>query len=63
LKPENAISSEFGYRFQKSNFLGKVNVFNRSSDNAINWVKESEDGIWVAENIAEIKTNGVEGNA
>ncbi|KEY19786.1 TonB-dependent receptor plug domain-containing protein [Kaistella antarctica] len=60
LKPENAISSELGYRFQKNNFLGKVSVFNRTSDNSIDWVKETQDGIWSAENIGKIETNGVE---
>ncbi len=60
LKPENAISSELGYRFQKNNFLGKVSVFNRTSENSIDWVKETPNGIWAAENIGKIETNGVE---
>lgn len=60
LKPENAISSELGYRFQKNNFLGKVSVFNRTSEDSIDWVKETPDGIWTAENIGKIETNGVE---
>ena len=60
LKPENAISSEIGYRFQKNNFLGKVSVFNRTSENSIDWVKETQNAIWAAENIGKIETNGVE---
>lgn len=60
LKPEHAISSELGYRFQKNNFLGKVSVFNRTSENSIDWVKETKDGIWAAENIGKIETNGIE---
>ena len=60
LKPENAISSELGYRFQKNNFLAKVSVFNRTSENSIDWVKETQDGIWAAQNIGKIETNGVE---
>ena len=60
LKPENAISSELGYRFQKNNFLGKVSVFNRTSENSIDWIKETQEGIWAAENIGKIETNGVE---
>ncbi|MGA9212805.1 TonB-dependent receptor [Kaistella sp.] len=60
LKPENGISSELGYRFQKNNFLGKVSFFNRTSENSIDWVKETANGIWVAENIGKIETNGVE---
>ena len=60
LKPENAISSELGYRFQKNNFLGKVSVFNRTSENSIDWVKENQDGVWAAENIGIIETSGIE---
>ncbi|WP_226064553.1 TonB-dependent receptor plug domain-containing protein [Kaistella polysaccharea] len=60
LKPENALSSEIGYRFQKNNFLGKVSVFNRNSENSIDWVKENANDIWRAENIGEITTNGLE---
>ena len=60
LKPENALSSEVGYRFQKNNFLGKVSVFNRNSENSIDWVKENAKDIWRAENIGEITTNGLE---
>ncbi len=60
LKPENALSSELGYRFQNNNFFAKVSLFNRTSDNSIDWVKETADAIWKAENIGRIETNGVE---
>lgn len=60
LKPENALSTELGYKFQKNNFLAKMSVFNRNSDNSIDWVKENEDDAWRAENIGKIETKGVE---
>lgn len=60
LKPENAISAEVGYRFQKHNFLGKISGFLRDSDNSIDWSKQNANDIWRAKNIGKIKTKGVE---
>ena len=60
LKPENAVSAEIGYRFQKQSFLGKISGFLRDSDNSIDWSKQNENDIWRAENIGKINTKGVE---
>lgn len=60
LKPENAVSAEIGYRFQKQSFLGKISGFLRDSDNSIDWSKQNENDIWRAENIGKIHTKGVE---
>jgi iron complex outermembrane receptor protein len=60
LKPENAVSAELGYRYQKKNFLGKMSIFSRNSDNSIDWVKENANDIWRAENIGAIDTKGFE---
>ena len=60
LKPENAVSAEVGYRFQKQNFLGKISGFLRNSDNSIDWSKQNATDIWRAENIGKINTKGVE---
>ena len=60
LLPENAISAEIGYRFQKNNFLGKISGFLRNSNNAIDWTKQNQKDIWRAENIGKIETKGVE---
>lgn len=60
LKPENAVSAEIGYRFQKQNFLGKISGFLRDSDNSIDWSKQNANDIWRAENIGKINTKGVE---
>ena len=60
LKPEHALSAELGYRFQKSNFLGKISGFMRNSDDSIDWVKQNANDIWRAENIGQIYTKGIE---
>jgi vitamin B12 transporter len=60
LKPEDAISTELGYRFQKNNFTGKVSFFNRNSHNSIDWVKVQQNDIWKAENLGNLKTTGLE---
>ncbi|MEC5156136.1 TonB-dependent receptor plug domain-containing protein [Chryseobacterium sp. MP_3.2] len=60
LLPENAVSAELGYRFQRNNFLGKISGFLRNSDNSIDWTKENLNDIWRAENIGEIITKGIE---
>lgn len=59
LKPEHTISSELGYRFEENNFSGKICVFNRSSENSIDWIKEDENVIWKLANIDKIETNGL----
>ncbi|MBU4538291.1 MAG: TonB-dependent receptor [Weeksellaceae bacterium] len=60
LKPENAVSAEVGYRFQKNSFLGKISGFMRNSENSIDWVKSNANEIWRAENIGNIETKGIE---
>jgi iron complex outermembrane receptor protein len=60
LLPENAVSAELGYRFQKNNFLAKVSGFLRNSNNAIDWTKQNQNDIWRAENIGKIETKGLE---
>ncbi len=60
LNPENALSTEIGYRFQKNNFLAKMSYFTRNSENSIDWVKQNSADIWRAENIGDINTQGLE---
>ncbi|MCJ7935975.1 MAG: TonB-dependent receptor [Chryseobacterium sp.] len=61
LLPENAVSSEIGYQFQNSTILAKISGFMRNSDNSIDWVKKhSNDLIWYAQNVGEIKIKGIE---
>lgn len=61
LVPENAVSAEVGYQYQKNGILAKASGFMRNSNNAIDWVKNSlQDPIWYAQNVGEIDTKGVE---
>lgn len=60
LKPESALSYELGYRFLKNNILGKVSLFGRHSNDAIDWVKNSAAEKWAAQNIGNIETKGLE---
>lgn len=59
-KPENALSYEIGYRFSRQKFLFKTSVFGRDSKNAIDWTRANANSIWVAENISDVKTKGLE---
>lgn len=61
LIPENAVSAEVGYQFQRNGILAKASGFMRNSNNAIDWVKNSlQDPVWYAQNVGEIDTKGVE---
>lgn len=60
LLPENALSAEVGYRFQRDGFLAKASGFLRNSDNSIDWTKENQIDIWKAQNIGKIETKGIE---
>jgi vitamin B12 transporter len=60
LRPESAMSAELGYRFQSGNFVAKMSGFLRNSNNAIDWMKASENEIWKAENIGNIEMKGFE---
>ena len=60
LRPENAVSAELGYRFQNGNFVAKMSGFLRNSNDAIDWMKASENEIWKAENIGNIEMKGFE---
>lgn len=60
LKPESAISYEFGYRFSKNNWLAKASVFGRNSEDAIDFVKQTVAEKWTAQNIGNVDTKGLE---
>lgn len=63
LDPEEAISEELGLKYSKNNFNGYVAVFNRSSNNLIDYVKENLDDKWQATNIQDVNSFGFETNA
>jgi iron complex outermembrane receptor protein len=60
LEPESALSEEFGIKFMSNNFNLNVALFNRKSDNLIDWTKDNEEDKWETRNFSEVKTQGVE---
>lgn len=62
LKPEEAVAMEIGYRFQPKRWNIEINGFYRKSKNLIDWIKENENQVWKAENIAEVNLLGFETN-
>lgn len=63
LEPEEAISQEVGLKLSKNKFTGSFAVFNRNSNNIIDYVKENEEDRWQANNIQDLNTFGFEANA
>jgi iron complex outermembrane receptor protein len=63
LDPEEAISEEIGLKYSKNSFNGYVAIFNRSSNNLIDYVKENQDDRWQATNIQNVNSFGFEANA
>ena len=60
LDPEEAIAEELGIRYQTQNLQIGMALFNRDSDNLIDYVKENEDDLWQATNIRSLNTKGIE---
>ena len=60
LVPESAVSSELGYRFQNDKILAKISGFIRNTNNGIDWLKETPESPWKAENVGEINLKGFE---
>lgn len=60
LKPEEAISEEFGFKFQTSRLFLSAAFFNRDSRNLIDFIKRTEDEPFKATNIRSLNTKGVE---
>lgn len=61
LTPESALYSEIGYQFQTKKLLLKASGFLRSTDNAIDWTKNSlQDPVWYARNIGNTEVKGID---
>ncbi len=60
LKPESAISSEVGYRYQNPKITAKVSGFMRNSSDAIDWVRNTSAEKWAAKNVGDMNLKGVE---
>ena len=62
LNPEEAISEEIGLKYNRGAFTGSFAVFNRDSNNLIDYVKEKEEDKWQATNIQDLNSFGFEAN-
>ena len=62
LEPEKALSEEVGLKYFGANFNAYVAVFNRSSDNLIDYTKENVDDKWEATNLKSLNSTGAELN-
>lgn len=60
LKPESALAAELGFRFTNSISSLNAAYFIRNSENLIDYVKDTEEALWVANNIQEVTTEGFE---
>ena len=62
LNPEEAISEEIGLKYNKGSFSGSFAVFNRDSNNLIDYTKAKEEDQWQATNIQNLNSFGFEAN-
>ncbi|WP_111707995.1 TonB-dependent receptor plug domain-containing protein [Lutibacter citreus] len=60
LEPESALSEEIGLKFRKEAFNIDIALFNRKSDDLIDWTKENEADKWETRNFSEVVTQGIE---
>ncbi len=63
LKPEEALSYEFGARYNTSIISVESSFFVRKGKNLIDWAKTNTTDVWHAQNIAELTTKGFEINS
>lgn len=63
LNPEEAITEELGLKYSKGQFMASMAIFNRDSNNLIDYIKDNEDDLWQATNIQNLNTIGFEVNA
>jgi vitamin B12 transporter len=63
LKPETAFSQEIGYSTKLSPKINlDVAVFNRSSSDLIDRIKDTPESVWIPYNISKLRTSGVSSN-
>jgi iron complex outermembrane receptor protein len=64
LKPEEAIAQEMGLKYINNNFFASFSLFTRASDNIIDFVRsDASQTKFIATNIAQVYTQGVEFDA
>mgnify|MGYP001400536836 CR=1 FL=1 len=60
LKPESALAAELGFRHTNSTYSFSAAYFIRNPENLIDYVKDREEALWVANNIQKVTTKGFE---
>ena len=60
LAPEEAISEEIGFKYFGNNLNATVALFNRDSDNLIDYTKDNEEDKWQSNNLTSLNTRGIE---
>lgn len=61
LLPEEAFAQEIGLKYNANNFFGSISIFNRGSNNLIDFIRpDINTNIFTATNIANVNTQGVE---
>jgi len=60
LQPESALSEEIGFKYNTGKFKLDVALFNRKSDDLIDWTKDNEADKWQTRNFSEVITKGFE---
>jgi vitamin B12 transporter len=63
LKPEEAITYELGFKYNKSSFRAHVAGYNRFGKNIIDWVRLSEQEKWLSLNHTNVNSKGMEVSA
>lgn len=60
LEHEETTNYEFGYGYFADKLKLDVSFFRKEGENIIDWVRTAADQPWIARNIAEVNTNGIE---
>jgi len=63
LKPEKAVSYEFGAKYINKFININSSVYLRNSTNVIDWVKRADSLLWESKNITKLKTQGFDFSA
>ena len=60
LVPEEAISEEIGFKYFGNKLNATLALFNRDSDNLIDYTKDNEEDKWQSNNLTSLNTRGIE---
>jgi iron complex outermembrane receptor protein len=60
LKPESALTAEWGLKYQTRVLSAQMAVFRRDGQDAIDWVKDSLNAPWQPQNFSRVVMNGAE---